>query len=61
LPADELQANSSPDTTPNWSSLAHVEFLMTIETAFDVKFSARDIMSIVSLGDAVEVLGRKLS
>jgi long-chain acyl-CoA synthetase len=61
LPVDELQENSSPDTTSNWSSLAHVEFLMTIETAFDVKFSARDIMSIVSLGDAVEVLGRKLS
>ena len=61
LPADELQADSSPDTTSNWSSLAHVEFLMTIETEFNVTFSPRDIMSIVSLGDAVEVLGRKLS
>jgi acyl carrier protein len=40
--------------------LAHVEFLMAIEGAFDIQLSPRDVMNIKCMQDAERVLMNKL-
>ena len=59
--ATDLSLNSSPENTKGWSSLAHVELLMTLESTFSVRFDPQDIMRISSLADAKRVLESKVA
>lgn len=61
LPVADLGPDASPETVASWNSLAHVEFLMALEIEFGHRFSPRDIMSISNLGQAVDVLQRKVA
>lgn len=60
-PADEMTVDSEPETTVGWSSLAHMDFLLALEAAFDVRVAAGDMLSIVTLGDAIEFVSRQLA
>ena len=57
--AASLSLDSTPENTKGWSSLAHVELLMALESTFDVRFDPKDIMTISSLADAKRVLEKK--
>ena len=56
-----LSLDSDASNTPGWNSLAHVEFLLALESEFDLRLAPRDLMTIVSLGDAVRVVEAKLA
>ena len=51
-----LSLESDAGNTAGWSSLAHVEFLLALEVEFELRLAPRDLMSIVSLGDAVRLI-----
>ena len=53
-PVDELSLDSESETTAGWNSLAHMDFLMSIEATFGLRIAPADVMSIVTLGDAIE-------
>lgn len=53
-PLSELSADSEPETTAGWSSLAHMDFLLALESAFGLQIGPDDMLSIVTLGDAIE-------
>ena len=55
-PVEALTWASNPDGTPGWNSLAHVKFLLEIETVFDVKLTPKDVMNIKNLGTALELV-----
>jgi acyl carrier protein len=61
LDNDDLVA--TPDLTaadvPGWDSLAHVRLMLTIERAFQVKFSAAEISSFKNVGDLANVIVAK--
>ncbi len=59
MPIEELSRDSDPDNTWGWNSLAHVEFLLGLETSFEITMSARDIMNIKNMGDALAAVERK--
>ena len=52
----ELSSASMPETTPGWDSMAHLEFVMALETAFGIRLSSQDIMNMTSLGAAVAIV-----
>jgi long-chain acyl-CoA synthetase len=56
-----LSLESDASNTAGWNSLAHVEFLLSLEVEFEVRMAPRDLMSIVSLGDAVRVIEAKMA
>jgi long-chain acyl-CoA synthetase len=56
-----LSLESDASNTAGWNSLAHVEFLLSLEIEFEVRMVPRDLMSIVSLGDAVRVIDAKMA
>jgi long-chain acyl-CoA synthetase len=49
-----LSDESSPETTRGWDSLAHVKFLLALETEFKLKLSSSDITDITDLRAARE-------
>jgi long-chain acyl-CoA synthetase len=55
-----LLLESEPGNTAGWNSLAHVEFLLSLEIEFEVRMTPRDLMTIVSLEKAVQVIEAKL-
>ena len=58
---EELSAESNPRTTPGWSSLAHVEFLMALEVEFSFNLQPDEIMRIDSVGDALTLIERRFA
>lgn len=59
VPADTLSEESSPDTVPQWDSLAAMTLVAAVEERFSVTLSTREIMSMRTIGVAREVLKRK--
>lgn len=57
--ADKLSMRSDADNTKGWNSLAHVEFLLGLEQEFGLRMSPQDIMTIRSLGDALNVVAER--
>lgn len=48
-----LNENSSPENTPGWDSLAHMELVTAMEAEFGVRLNEHDIMAITDLGAAI--------
>ena len=57
--ADDIAEDSSPATTPGWSSLAHVEFLMGLEAEFAFGLKPEEIMRIGTISDALALIERR--
>lgn len=56
---EELSLDSSPESVDAWTSLAHVEFLLGVESEFGITLSPRDIMRIKRLGDVLAVVDER--
>jgi acyl carrier protein len=53
------QPHLSADSVDGWDSLSHVRFLLTIEKAFKIKFSAAEIGSLKNVGELVALIEKK--
>jgi acyl carrier protein len=45
---------------PQWTSLAHVEFMIALEHEFDVRFDGADAVDMTSISGVVERVRQKL-
>jgi long-chain acyl-CoA synthetase len=59
--ANQLSLASEPESTPGWTSLAHVDFLMALESEFRISISPAEMLSIETLADAVAFISRHRS
>ncbi len=59
VPATELDEAASPKVLGSWTSRAHIQLITTMEQIFGVTFSANEIKSLKSLGDARGFLREK--
>ena len=49
LDSEKISIDDSVDTIEGWDSLGHIELILAIEEAFDVKFSTELIRKLVSV------------
>jgi long-chain acyl-CoA synthetase len=56
---EALSLRSSPENTSGWDSLAHVNLVLTLETAFDIELTTTEIMQIADLRAAVAIIESK--
>ena len=54
-----LNARSRPNNTEGWDSLRHIEVMLAIETAFDVRLTMTELTSLRDLGDVGAALRAK--
>jgi acyl carrier protein len=54
-----LGPESTPETTPEWDSLAMLSFVVAVEEEFDVVISTPEALRVHSLGDMARLLGEK--
>ena len=50
---------TSADDIEEWDSISHVQLVFAIETAFDVKFSNQEILSLVDIGSIISLVSAK--
>jgi long-chain acyl-CoA synthetase len=58
MPVAELSLDSQPETTSGWTSLAHVGYLVALESEFGITIPPIDMLSINTIGDAVRFIER---
>ena len=59
--ATSVSAESSRKNTESWTSLAHVDLIMAIEKAFQFRMESRDVMTIQTLQNVIDIVRRKTS
>ena len=59
IPADKINADSSPETIENWDSMQHLNLVLAIEEKFGVQLEPEDIEQMKNIG-AVAALVEKL-
>ena len=55
----KLHARSRPNNTEGWDSLRHIEVMLAIETAFNVRLTMTELTTLRDLGDVGEALRKK--
>lgn len=55
-----LTDETTADDVEEWDSLSHVQLVVALEKAFNIKFTSREILSWDNIGDLVDCIGKKL-
>lgn len=61
VPENRLSLSTSPETLPEWDSLAHLELAAALERGFGVRFAPADVIRLGSLREALEIISRRRS
>lgn len=51
-----LTDESNAHNTPNWDSLRHIEVILAVENAYNIRFAINEVVNMQNLGDMREVL-----
>ena len=57
---DELiiEVNTTANDIDGWDSLTHIRLVISIEKAFDLRFTAAEISALENVGEMVELIVR---
>lgn len=62
---DEYEGPITPALTAadvaQWDSLAHVQFMVTLEQIFHIRFRSEEINGFANLGELTEAIRRKMA
>ena len=45
---------------PAWDSLSHINMIVAVEKAFDIKFSIRDVRAMKNVGSLIDLIMKKV-
>ena len=55
-----LKPETTADDVDGWDSLSHIRLVLTVEKAFNVKFSAAEVGKLKNVGELVGLIHSKL-
>jgi acyl carrier protein len=55
-----LKAETTADDVDGWDSLSHIRLVLSVEKAFNVKFSAAEVGKLKNVGELVGLIRSKL-
>jgi len=56
----EVTPNLSAKDVAGWDSLTHVRLMLTVERAFNTKFSAQEIGSLENVGELIALIRKHI-
>jgi acyl carrier protein len=56
-----LTDETTADDVEEWDSLSHVQLVVALEKAFNIKFTSREILSWDNVGDLIECICKKIN
>jgi acyl carrier protein len=60
IPAQQITAESSPETIKTWDSTQHLSFVLALEEQFKIQLSPEEIEQMTSIGAIAHLLESKL-
>ncbi len=60
VPVEELSLDTTPQTCSRWDSVAHMDFVVNLESNFKMELLPRDVIQITSIAAAMKVVTDKL-
>ena len=58
LAPGQLRPDSGPSNTPGWDSLAHINFVIGLESMFDIRLQPSDVVRMESMDATVALVKR---
>ena len=55
-----LKAETTADDVDGWDSLSHIRLVLSVEKAFNVKFSAAEVGKLKNVGELVGLIQAKV-
>lgn len=59
VPVEELKADSTAETLPQWTSLSHWEVIDAIETHYSIEFTMDEATEFSNLGELYDIVIKK--
>jgi acyl carrier protein len=59
IPVESVSDDTSPENTPQWDSVQAMNLVIALETAFDIRLSTKEIVSMRTVGLVRKVLRNK--
>jgi acyl carrier protein len=56
---ENIDENWTSDDIPDWDSVGHLNLIMEIEKAFDIKIEIEEMFEVEKLGDITRILKKK--
>ncbi|TDJ80319.1 acyl carrier protein [Campylobacter volucris] len=56
----DKNSNLSMDNCKNWTSLAHIDIIMSLEEEFEIKFNKEELTNLKSQNDLLNSIKEKL-
>jgi len=60
LDSIELTPETTADDVSGWDSLTHIRLILTIQKAFQIKFSTSEVGNLNNVGELVRLIHAKL-
>ena len=57
---ETIDENWTSDDIPDWDSVGHLNLIMEIEKAFDIKIEIEEMFEVEKLGDLIPILKKRL-
>jgi acyl carrier protein len=58
-PELEIGESTTAQQVPGWDSLAHVDLIVSVEKAFGISFTTKEVMSLANVGDLLHLIERR--
>lgn len=56
---ETIDENWTSDDIPDWDSVGHLNLIMEIEKAFDIKIEIEEMFEVEKLGDIIPILQKR--
>jgi len=58
IDVEQISDDASPDSIPKWDSLKHMQLILSLEEEFNVEFSDKEVVEVVSYQKILDALRR---
>jgi len=56
----EIKTEMTAGDVDGWDSLSHINLIIAVEAAFNIRFSQRELLSFKNVGDLVRCIDNKI-
>ena len=57
----DMKVETTATDVPGWDSLKHINIIINVEKAYDIKFKGLEMMRVQSVGDLQRLINSKLN
>jgi acyl carrier protein len=60
-PTLEIRPEMTADDVADWDSLSHINLILSVEKAFNIKLTTREVRSMKNVGDFTDIIKQKVA